>query len=161
MRSPKTRRQRAASPRSSGHSGSWLALLAAATLGAGAASVVAEVSLDDADRPLRGGAFHRVIVQVYPVASDGVIRRCAPATSEQRIVSVDQLRRGIQVPLLGIEPARAAGASLAVVAWVAPGETHLDVDSFDARPDGCAVMGETRMSAGAESVEVTLQRRRT
>lgn len=139
--------------------GSWLALVAAATVGSGTSPVLANLTLDDADRPLKSQAFHRVIVQLLPVSADGASLRDQPRSSEQRIVTLDQLRRGIQIPLF--HPSNQPEPELAVVAWLHPGEAHLELDPFEARPEGSRVIGVSRIATEAGHVQVRLQRRRT
>jgi len=139
--------------------GSWLALVAAATVGSGTSPVLANLTLDDSDRPLKSQAFHRVIVQLLPVSADGASVRDEPRSSEQRIVTLEQLRRGIQIPLF--HPSNQPEPQLAVVAWLHPGDAHLEVDPFEARPDGSRVIGVSRLVTEAEQVQVRLLRRRT
>lgn len=156
MSRPKSRTATSGSIR---QTGSWLALVAAAAVGSGTSPVVASLTLDDSDRPLKSHAFHRVIVQLLPVSSDGASLRDQPRSSEQRIVTLDQLRKGIQVPLF--HPSSQPDPEVAVVAWLDPGDAHLELDPFEASPEGSKVFGVSRLRTEAGQVQVRLQRRRT
>src|SRR5271165_124292 len=77
--------------------GSWLALLAATTLGDAAGTLRAEVRAQGLSR----SAPYRLVVQSYD-ASDGPVpgRDARPIGSVQRAVTADELRQGVRVDLL-------------------------------------------------------------
>lgn len=126
--------------------GSWLALMASATMGvAAAARVRAEVqaritSRDDA--PLR------LVVQAF---AEGSAQHAArPVASVQREVTREELARGIAVELLQLGSEEAGGT---VIAWVEPGRADLSLDGLAAAPSDAAWVGSSAASdAGAKIV---------
>jgi hypothetical protein len=146
--SPKTRRSLAA--------GSWLALLAATTLGDGADTLHAEVRA----RGLREGAY-RLVVQSYD-ASDGKVpgRNARPVGSMQRAVTADELRSGVHVNLLELRETTAEVASERpmVVAWIEAGEPNLEFDGRNARPCPGSVYGVVKRDARQDAVAISLNR---
>lgn len=112
--------------------GSWLALLAAATLGDGASTVHAEVK---ADR-VRAGAY-RLVVQSYDRA-DALVpgREARPLGSMQRVVTADELRNGVHVNLVEVRGSHAAPTPSRpmIVAWIERGDPDLEFGGLTARP---------------------------
>jgi hypothetical protein len=149
--SPKTRRSLAA--------GSWLALLAATTLGDGADTLHAEVRAHGL-HGLREGAY-RLVVQSYD-ASDGKVpgRYARPVGSMQRAVTADELRSGVHVNLLELRETTAEVASERpmVVAWIEAGEPNLEFDGRNARPCPGSVYGVVKRDARQDAVAISLNR---
>src|SRR5579883_2752574 len=81
--------------------GSWLALLAATTIGAGADTLRAEIKADG----LRDGAPYRLVVQTYDAGRGSLPARYArPVGSAQRAVTAAELRAGVLVNLVELRP---------------------------------------------------------
>jgi hypothetical protein len=138
--------------------GSWLALLAATTLGGGADTLRAEVKA----RGLAEGAAYRLVVQSYDqVGSELPSRFARPVGSIQRTVTADELREGVQVDLLQLR----AGADVpgpstrpVVVAWIESAAEDLEFDGRSARPQPGNVYGVGRRSAKQDAVQIRLDR---
>lgn len=145
----------------SARAGSWMALLAATTLGdaaPAAASVHAAVTCRRADG-LKPHGTYRLVVQSYDARNGRVPdARARPIGSMQRAVTADELRRGVHVNLLEL---RGSGADAAttddpmVVAWVEAGEPDLEFDARAARPTPGSVYGEAK---GGRNVQISLRR---
>src|SRR5262249_28130209 len=106
--------------------GSWMAILAATTLGgnAKAGTVHAEVRTDD-ELP---DTEYRLIVQSYDAAVGSVPgARTKPVGSVQRAVTADELRRGVKIDLLELRVTESAHSvqQPMVVAWVEGGKPDL------------------------------------
>ena len=160
---PKTR------ARSASHAGvSWVALVAATTLGvAGVQRVRAAVSADPRELGHSRDGF-RLIVQSYAPSSLGSGQlpagRARPLASTQRAITPEQLARGISVDMLGLETS--PGPSLetpVIVAWVEQGRADLDFDGLQARPAADAFYGVATPSASSPDAgtPVVLKRRLT
>jgi len=137
--------------------GSWLALLAATTLGDGADTLHADIRANG----LREGAY-RLVVQTYDNA-DGRFpgRQARPVGSVQRAVTADELRQGVRVNLLelrGRSDAAEHGSSPVVVAWVEAGQPDLEFDGRQARPNPGNMYGVVRRFAKQEGVQIRLDR---
>jgi hypothetical protein len=138
--------------------GSWLALLAATTLGDGADTVRAEVRADG----LAADGVYRLVVQSYDTSHGTVPDRSSrPVGSVQRAVTADELRHGVQVQLL--EFTRPAGAVAGaekpvVVAWIEAGAPNLEFDGRTARPGPGSVFGSAKRQAGRD-VQISLTRK--
>lgn len=154
------------SPRSSAPTGvSWVALVAATTLGvAGVQRVRAAVSADPRELgDSRDG--YRLIVQSYAPSSLGSGQlpggRTRPLASTQRTITAGELARGVAVDMLGLE-AQGASASEApvIVAWVERGQADLAFDGFEARPAADAFYGvaPSTDTAFASATPVVLKR---
>jgi hypothetical protein len=123
----------------------WLALLAATTLGAGELDHIrAHVSGGlDGDEP------HRLVVQTYsPESVDhrGLPGKGArPLGSMQRAVTAEELSRGLSVSVVQVRPNAAAGL---VLAWVEPGAPTLELDALKARPPEGARVGVSALRDG-------------
>jgi hypothetical protein len=137
--------------------GSWMALLAATTLGDAAGTLRAEVRADGLSR----GAAYRLVVQSYD-ASEGVLpgRDARPVGSVQRAVTADELRQGVRVDLLELrESATASHAhSPVVVAWIEAGAPNLEFDGRAARPAPGSVYGVVKRGARQDRVRISLDR---
>jgi hypothetical protein len=121
---------------------SWMALLAATTVGIGSVHRVrAAVS---ADPSKLGGSDrgYRLIVQSYARSSlgNGQLPRLRekPLASTQRAITPEELARGVAVDVLGLSEQQEAPV---IVAWVESGRPDLDFDALDARPDADAFYG--------------------
>jgi len=151
-----TRKPRSQATTRSAAAGSWLALLAAVTLGDGADTLRAEVRAHG----LRAGAY-RLVVQSYD-ASDGRVpgRDARPVGSLQRAVTADELQHGVHVNLLELREAAVAtqGERPMVVAWIEAGEPNLEFDGRTARPRPGNMYGVARRDVGDDAVHISLNR---
>lgn len=149
------RRQSATRVRSAA-AGSWLALLAATTLGDGVDTLRAEVRANGLSR----GAF-RLVVQSY-AGNEGrePSRWQHPIGSAQRAVTAEDLRAGVQVSLLELRETVpvASVAHPFVVAWIEAGEPDLEFDGRMARPGPGSTYGVARRSERQDAVHISLNR---
>jgi hypothetical protein len=137
-------------------SASWLALLAAMTLGQGEMDQVrAHISGGE----LSGAGAHRLVLHSYARKSVGSDGRPSPAArpigSLQRAITADELRDGLSVSLIQVGQ-KVDDAVL--VAWVEPGEPILELDARTARPAPGASVGIAQ-SAEPGRVSIVLDRR--
>jgi hypothetical protein len=121
---------------------SWMALLAATTIGLGELDRVrAEVSADTT--VLGNGGRYRLVVQSY--ASGSVSADLAPGArqkplaSAQRSVTAEELSRGVAVDVLRVGESR--DGTQMIVAWIEQGEADLEFDGAEARPSASALYG--------------------
>jgi hypothetical protein len=140
--------------------GSWIALLAATTLGDAAGTLHAEVRADG----LSDEKGYRLVVQSYD-ASDGRVpaRYARPIGSTQRAVTADELRQGVHVDLIELRenaPPAQADRPL-VMAWIEAGEPNLEFDGRTARPAPGSVYGVVKRAARQASVHISLDRKLT
>jgi len=146
------------SPRSlSAAAGSWLALLAATTLGDAADTLRAEVRADGLSDRQR----YRLVVQSYDT-SDGAVPGpySRPVGSTQRAVTADELREGVHVDLLELRRAAAGGGEKPlVVAWIEAGGPDLEFDARTARPAPGSVYGLVKRAGKQDVVQIQLNRR--
>lgn len=124
---------------------SWLALLAATTLGAGEFDqILAHVS-----GGLTGDQSFRLVVQTYARSAVDAAGRLSPRVrplgSMQRAVTADELSRGVSVSVVQV---RQGADSPVIVAWVEPGEPTLELDALTARPRAEALVGVSSVEAG-------------
>jgi hypothetical protein len=143
-------------------SASWLALVAATSLGiAHAETVRAEIRLPR--QALTSGGRYRLIVQSYDGlgATQGIPSSVRPRASVQRSVTLDDLADGVRIDLISLgEKSSAAPDQGVVVAWVEPGEANLEFDARRARPTADSFYGvASSNTAPSESVEILLNRR--
>jgi hypothetical protein len=147
-RNPRSRRSVA--------TGSWLALLAATTLGDGAGTVRAEVRADGV-----GEGAYRLVVQSYDVTDGRVPGNDArPVGSAQRAVTADELRAGVRVNLLELRAREVAGSGTTpmVVAWIEAGQPDLEFDGRRARPRPGSVYGVAKRDVQQGGFRVRLDR---
>jgi hypothetical protein len=141
--------------------GSWIALVAATTLGDAAGAVRAEVRAQG----LSEGRVYRLVVQSFERGtSDGPERNARPIGSAQRAVTADELRHGVHVSLLELRHDAASDATPAkpvVMAWIEAGEPDLEFDGRTARPQPGSVYGVARREPLSDVVQISLNRRRT
>ena len=129
---------------------SWMAMLAAATLGVDGGTVRAEVRASD--REIADAEEFRLVVQTY----DGPLsnRASRPVGSTQRAVTGAELKSGVRVNLLELRDSVSA-AKGHVVAWIESGKADLEFDGRRARPTPGSVMGQARRSPGTVQISLT------
>ena len=135
---------------------SWMALVAATTLGLeGVQRVRAEVSVGAGKLGPGAAGEYRLIVQSYSAASivDGVPRAHArPLASTQRSVTPAELAQGVAIDVVDFgERARDAPV---LVAWLEPGGEDLEFDGRRARPGRDGYRGVAY--AGSEQTHIVL-----
>jgi len=147
----RTRKSRSSVVGPAAASASWMALLAATSLGSVSVERMrAQVSAHDLAAPSHAG--YRLIVQSYAPSSvtahqlPGANHR--PLASAQRAVTAEELARGISVDVLQIDQA-VGGRAPVIVAWIEHGEPDLELDALRARPAANAVYGVARAFGGA------------
>lgn len=126
---------------------SWLALVAATSLGVADVDCVRAV-VSGAEMSEEAGSF-RLVVQTYSADAVNSATRlplpgARPVASTQRSVTADELRSGVAVNLVQLEEARAGQV---VVAWVEPGEPDLEFDGLRAVPSPRAKSAAVRDEA--------------
>jgi hypothetical protein len=138
---------------------SWMALLAATTIGLGELDRVrTEVTADTA--VLGNSGRYRLVVQSY--ASGSVSADLAPGmrqkplASAQRSVTAEELTRGVAVDVLRVGEAR--DGSQMIVAWLEQGDADLEFDGAEARPAADALYGACE-SGEVGSARVVLRAR--
>jgi hypothetical protein len=142
-----TNRTKKIAPRTASPAGvSWVALVAATTLGiAGVQRVRAAVSADPRELgDSRDG--YRLIVQSYAPSSLGSGQlpggRTRPLASTQRPITAGELARGVAVDVVGLEErAKAESEAPVIIAWIEPGRADLAFDGFESRPAADAFYG--------------------
>ncbi len=140
---------------------SWLALVAATSLGIGQVDRMrAEISADPAIGAEVDGDDYRLIVQSYTPESVGddhlPTAHARPLASTQRAITAEELKKGVEVDIVQVG-AETAPASAIVVAWIERGAPDLELDALTARPAADAVYGTGAQSK--ESIRVVLRRR--
>jgi len=155
-RHPKQTRARAIRPAGV----SWVALVAATSLGIGGVQRVrAAVSADPRELgDSRDG--YRLIVQSYARSSLGSGQlpggRARPLASTQRAITAEQLARGVAVDMLGLDKAGSPSPDAPViVAWVERGRPDLDFDGFEARPGADAFYGVALTESSISPIAAT------
>jgi hypothetical protein len=138
--------------------GSWIALVAATTLGDAAGAVRAEVRANG----LSAGQVYRLVVQSFERGTaQGPGRDARPIGSVQRAVTADELRHGVHVSLLEMRtPAAGDGAESkpVVMAWVEAGGADLEWDGRMARPRAGSVYGVAKRAPKSDTVQISLNR---
>jgi len=154
----RTRAPRSSVVGSAAASASWVALLAATSLGAVSLERTrAEVS---AKEPLAAETAegYRLIVQSYSSTSVGEdqlpFANHRPLASAQRAVTAEELAHGVAVDVLQIDAAKGDGHAPVIVAWVERGAPDLDFDARRARPGIGAVYGLAKTSGGSAQIEL-------
>ena len=143
--------------RTKARAASWLALVAATSLGIAHASTVrAAIRLPPDLRANRGR--YRLIVQSYDrlERASAIPQSIRPRASAQRGVTVEDLAHGVRIDLVELGEKSETGPGV-VVAWVEPGEANLEFDARRARPRPGSIYGVARSATGA--VEIRLDRR--
>jgi len=139
---------------------SWMALVAATTMGLGHLDRVrAEVSADTAKLGVGTGRY-RLVVQSYAreSMSAGALpsSRQKPLASAQRSVTAEELSRGVAVDVLRV--GEQLDPSQVIVAWIEQGEADLEFDGAEARPSAHSIYGASE-SRTLGSARVVLQPR--
>jgi hypothetical protein len=146
---------------------SWVALLAATTLGVGGVQRLrAAVSADP--RELGDAAdSYRLIVQSYAPSSLGTGQlpggRARPLASTQREITPAELARGVSVDMLGLDKTGVSTSEAPViVAWIERGRADLAFDGFEARPavDGFYGIATTGSAESPSSATPIVLKRR-
>jgi hypothetical protein len=155
----RTRKARPSVVSSAAASASWMALLAATSIGAVSVERMrAEVSAQNLGAATSAG--YRLIVQSYARGSmaanqlPGASHR--PLASVQRAVTAEELARGIAVDVLQIDQASHEQAPV-IVAWLEHGAPDLELDALRARPSRSAVYGVAQTLAGAAQIVLRRQ----
>jgi len=142
---------------------SWLALVAATTVGVGSLHRVRAAVSVDARKLAHSGGGYRLIVQSYAPKSFGAqdlpAQRARPLGSTQRAVTREELARGVAVDVLGVSEA-GEDASV-IVAWVERGKPDLEFDALQARPSEDAYYGVAPANEPVGATPVVLSRRRS
>lgn len=141
-------------------SASWLALVAATSLGiAHAETVRAEIKLPP--EALESGGRYRLIVQSYDtLGRKSLIPSGRPRASTQRTVTPADLVDGVRIDLIELGGEEASRSERRVIAWVEPGEANLEFDARRAKPMPGSFYGVAPSgNESRESVEILLDRR--
>jgi hypothetical protein len=122
---------------------SWMALVAATTIGLGQLDRVrAQVSADTATLGAASGRY-RLVVQSYSHGSVSAGNlpglRHKPLASAQRSVTAEELSRGVAIDVLRV--GGLVDPSQVIVAWIEKGEADLEFDGAEARPSATALYG--------------------
>jgi hypothetical protein len=122
---------------------SWMALVAATTMGLGHVDRVrAQVSADTTSLGAASSRY-RLVVQSYErdsVPTGNVPNaRQRPLASAQRSVTAEELSRGVAVDVLRVGDSMSE--SQVIVAWIERGEADLEFDGAEARPSASALYG--------------------
>src|SRR6187402_2315933 len=148
-----TRKARSSVVSSAAASASWMALLAATSIGAVSVERMrAEVSATDLAAATSAG--YRLIVQSYASKSvaanqlPGANHR--PLASVQRAVTAEELAQGIAVDVLQID--ERSDEQAVIVAWIEHGAPDLELDALRARPSRGAVYGVGESTAGSAQI---------
>jgi len=142
---------------------SWVALVAATTLGiAGVQRVRAAVSADPRELGDSGEGY-RLIVQSYARSSMGSGQlpagRARPLASTQRAITARELAQGVAVEVLGLEATESvSGEAPIIVAWVERGRADLAFDGFESRPAADAFYGVAASAPLAHATPIVLKR---
>ena len=159
-RSRITARARGAAKAAAG--ASWLALVAATTVGIGSLHRVRAAVSADTRALGTSNVGYRLIVQSYAPESYGTNElpalRARPLASTQRAVTREELARGVAVDVLGVSAT--GGSAPVIVAWVERGKPDLEFDALEARPSVDAVYGVAATGEQALATPVVLSRRR-
>jgi len=138
---------------------SWMALLAATSLGSVSVERMrARVSAQDLAAATSAG--YRLIVQSYAGNAVGANQlpgaNHRPLASVQRAVTAEELAHGIAVDVLQIDQAVGAHAPV-IVAWIEHGAPDLELDALRARPSRSAVYGIAQTSGGSAQIVLRQQ----
>jgi hypothetical protein len=137
---------------------SWLALLAATTLGAGGFDHLRVRVRTRSSLPGDGHDSWRLVAQSYRPSDldlDGrPVQGTRPLSSVQRAVTREDLDDAVVLDLVAVNQPLSFGAS--VIAWVEPGFADLDFDGLTVRPPVCALFG--RGTPDGSEQEVVLAR---
>lgn len=133
---------------------SWMALLAATSLGPNAMASTVRASVRGRV-PLAKGEDYRLVVHTYDAKNaDELSERSRPVGSMQRAVTAEDLETGIAVDLIEVR-SHASAVEPLVVAWVENGKANLDYDGREARPNEASIVGSGK--ADGAFVALTLK----
>jgi hypothetical protein len=152
--------QPSAKRRAVAESASWLALVAATSLGIPHAETVrAEIKLPP--EALESGGRYRLIVQSYDtLGRRSLIPSGRPRASTQRTVTQADLVDGLRIDLIELGDEEASRSNRRVIAWVEPGEANLEFDARRAKPMPGSFYGFAASgNEPSEAVEIVLDRR--
>ena len=130
-------------------SASWMALLAATTLGSADFDLLrAEISAEPGIQTDDDEGY-RLVVHSYArdsVDADGPQKFARPSASAQRAITPAELQNGVAVDLVSVdEPVE----DPVIVAWLERGQPNLEFDALAARPTAEAWVGSaSRAEAG-------------
>lgn len=151
MTSTKPKSPRRRRPLGTAAGASWVALVAATTVGIGSVHLVRAAVSADASQLAASHDGYRLIVQSYARSSLGQGERprnkVRPLASTQRAITPAELARGVAVDMLGIHGDNDAAV---VVAWVESGRPDLEYDALEARPAADAYYGVASTITGSE-----------
>lgn len=128
---------------------SWIALVAATTLGPNAmagtlhAQVRADVPLVDE------GKTYRLVVHSYDANG---IESAKPVASTQLAVTAKDLARGVDVDLVEVRSNEKASYDTVVVAWIEAGKADLEFDGREARPTEASLVGKAHANGAYAAV---------
>jgi hypothetical protein len=160
MNARQTRNQLGARRRVVAESASWLALVAATSLGIPHAETVrAEIKLPR--EALESGGRYRLIVQSYDtLGRKSLIPSGRPRASTQRTVTSADLVDGVRIDLVELGDEEASRSERRVIAWVEPGEADLEFDARRAKPMPGSFFGVAPSAIESRTaVEIVLDRR--
>jgi hypothetical protein len=139
--------------------GSWMALVAATTIGLSSVQRVrAAVSVGAREALPTVSGEYRLIVQSYSAANvvDGVpVAHARPLASAQRSVTREELARGVAIDVVDV--GERANDAAVIVAWLERGSANLDFDARRARPGRDAYIGVA--AAERQQAQVVLSRK--
>jgi hypothetical protein len=160
MNAKEKRNHLAAKRRVVAGSASWLALVAATSLGIPHAETV-RAAIRLPPEALESGGRYRLIVQSYDtLGRKSLIPSGKPRASTQRTITPADLVDGVRIDLIELGDEEAARSGRRVIAWVEPGEANLEFDARRAKPMPGSFFGVAPPSDEAgESVEIVLDRR--
>jgi hypothetical protein len=158
MRAKPKSSQPSAKRRVVAESASWLALVAATSLGISHAETVrAEIKLPP--EVLESEGRYRLIVQSYDtLGRASLIPSGRPRASTQRTVTPADLVDGIRIDLIELGDEETS-TQRRVIAWVEPGEANLEFDARGAKPMPGSVYGVAPSGSEENAVEIVLDRR--
>lgn len=141
------------------NAGSWLAILAATTLGVETAAETVHALVRSDSLPTSGEESFRLIVQSYDAEGAKLPgERAKPVGSIQRAVTAAELRDGVKVNLLELRQITSVRSPL-VVAWIEGGKADLEYDARMARPQPGSVYGTARGTGLSSDVSITLNKK--
>lgn len=133
---------------------SWMALLAATTLGPNAVAGTLRAQVR-ASVPLQENESYRLVVHSYDAKDGELPANAKPVGSTQIAVTAEDLKNGVAVDLVEVRSSGATGAAPLVVAWLESGKADLDFDGREARPKDDSIVASGR--GNADYVALTLK----
>lgn len=139
MKTSRTKTSRRTAVAAAATGASWVALVAATTIGIGSVQRVRAAVSADPRQLAHSRDGYRLIVQSYARSSLSAgelpAQAARPIASTQRAITREELARGIAVDVLDVGSApEASQDEPVIVAWVEQGRPDLDFDGFEARP---------------------------